>query len=509
MADLLEEELDTQLDELDEASQEWVDSFVSRALVFTETLVGHELFPYQRQVAGRIIESIVINDGETISFLCSRQAGKTETVADTIAALMILLPKLAPVFPEMLGKFKDGVWVGCFAPVEDQAETLYARIVSRLTSDRATDILLDPEIDDKAHGGGKLLELKKSGSFVRMQTANPRAKIESKSYHVIIGDESQEIDEYVWNKSIGPMGAFYNATRVMTGTPAPVKGVFFRTIQHNKRQGLKRGARQNHFEFNWRYCAKYNPNYDKFIRKEMLRIGEDSDEFQLSYNLKWLLDRGMFVTAGQLDDLGDLSMEVVRSWTRTPVLVGIDPARKMDSTVVTVVYVDWDHPDEFGYYDHRILNWLEITGEDWEEQYFRIVDFLRPYKIWRIGVDAQGVGDAVAERLARLMPHVEVVPLMSDLGTQSTRWKHLMELINRRMVSWPAHAKTRRLKMWKRFRQQMEDLEKVYKGPHLLAAAPEENDAHDDFADSLAIACVLSKMDVMPEIEVTESPFVR
>ena len=40
----------------------------------------------------------------------------------------------------------------------------------------------------------------------------------------------------------------------------------------------------------------------------------------------------------------------------------------MDSTVVTVVWVDWDRPDEFGYYDHRILNWLELHGDDWEER---------------------------------------------------------------------------------------------------------------------------------------------
>ena len=30
--------------------------------------------------------------------------------------------------------------------------------------------------------------------------------------------------------------------------------------------------------------AKVQANYAKFIKKEMLRIGEDSDEFQLSYN---------------------------------------------------------------------------------------------------------------------------------------------------------------------------------------------------------------------------------
>jgi hypothetical protein len=68
--------------------------------------------------------------------------------------------------------------------------------------------------------------------------------------------------------------------------------------------------------------AKFNPNYEKFIRKEMLRIGEDSDEFQLSYNCKWLLERGMFVTSSIMDDLGDTSQELVKSYFRSPVVVG-------------------------------------------------------------------------------------------------------------------------------------------------------------------------------------------
>ena len=503
-----DETLEEDLHELDQFSQEFVDNLVAKCLVFTEELVGHEFFPYQRQVAARLIESILINDGATLTFLCSRQAGKTESVANVLAALMILLPRMAKLFPDLLGKFKNGFWVGVFAPTEDQVETMFGRIVDRLTSDDATDILLDPEIDDKTDAKGKTLKLKKSGSFVRMHTANPKAKIESKSYHVLVGDESQEIDEYVWNKSISPMGAFYNASKIMTGTPTTHKGVFFKTIQQNKRTQIRRGARQNHFEFNWEHCARANPNYAKFVRSEMLSLGEDSDEFQLSYNLKWLLDRGMFTTSTRLDELGDVSMELVRSWYRTPVVVGIDPARAVDSTVVTVCYVDWKHPDEFGYFDHRILNWMEIQGEDWEQQYYQIHRFLSNYAVFQVGVDSQGVGDAVAQRLQVLMPQTDVIPIPSDPATQTSRWLHLQQLLDRGRIGWPAHAKTRRLRVFKRFYQQMEDLEKVYQGKYLMAQAPNEKNAHDDYCDSVALACILTKDFTMPSVEVTESPFV-
>jgi hypothetical protein len=497
-------------DGLDELSKEFVKVLVEKIMDFMKVLVGHELHTYQQPLARRLIESVIINDGEEITALASRQSGKSETIANTVATLMVILPRLAKMYPELLGKFGDGIMVGMFAPVQSQVETLYGRTVSRLTSESALDVLGDPEIDDmvaKTPGVVRNIRLKNSGSSLMMMTANPRAKIESKSFHLIIIDECQEADDFVVAKSISPMGAYYNATMVKTGTPTTHKNNFYKAIQFNKRRQTSRNAKQNHFQWDWKDVAKVNPNYEKFIKKEMLRISEDSDEFQLSYNCKWLLERGMFVTSSIMDDLGDTSQELVKSWHRSPVVVGIDPARKMDSTVVTVVWVDWDRPDEYGYYDHRVLNWLEMQGDDWEEQYFQIQQFLSSYDVLAIGIDANGVGDAVAGRLKILMPRAEVIPVTSSPTEQSKRWKHLQALIQRQMVSWPSHAKTRRLRIWKKFYQQMTDAEVQYKGPNFLVAAPDEVHAHDDFVDSLSLACSLTQELVMPTIEVSASPF--
>jgi len=498
-------------DELDELSKEFVNVLIDKIMDFMKLLVGHELHPYQVPLARRIIESVIINDGEEITALASRQSGKSETIANTVSTLMVILPRLALMYPDLLGKFGDGIWVGMFAPVQNQVETLYGRTVSRLTSERAMEIFGDPEIDDmptKTPGVVRNIKLKKSGSSLMMMTANPRAKIESKSFHLIIIDECQEADDFVVSKSIAPMGAYYNGTIVKAGTPTTHKNNFYRAIQMNKRrQTGGRNVKQNHFQWDWKDVAKVQANYEKFIKKEMLRIGEDSDEFQLSYNCKWLLERGMFVTSSIMEELGDTSQEIVKAWHRSPVVVGIDPARKMDSTVVTVVWVDWDRPDEYGYYDHRVLNWLELQGDDWEEQYFQIQQFLTSYDVLAIGVDANGVGDAVAQRLKVIMPRTEVVSVTSSPTEQSKRWKHLQALIQRQMVSWPAHAKTRRLRIWKKFFQQMTDAEVQYKGPNFLVAAPDEAHAHDDFVDSLALACSLTQEMVMPTIEVSASPF--
>jgi hypothetical protein len=497
-------------EELDEFSEEFIEDLIDKILEFTYLLAGHPLHAYQVPFARRIIRSVIVNDGSLLTALAARQSGKSEILANVVAALMVLLPRLALIYPDLLGKFTDGFWVGMFAPIESQAETLFGRTVIRLSSERAAEILGDPEIDDspgKNPGVTRGIRLKKSGSILLMMTANPRAKIESKSFHLIIIDECQDVDDFIVSKSISPMGAYYNATMVKTGTPTTKKNNFYKSIQINKRTQVAKASRRNHFEWNWKDVVKVNPNYKKYIRKEMLQLGEDSDEFQMSYCCKWMLDRGMFISQSMFEELGDTSQQIVRGWNQSPVVVGIDPARKVDSTVVTVLWVNWDYPDEFGFYEHRILNWLEIQGDDWEEQYYQIVNFLAPYDVLAVGVDATGVGDAVAQRLKLLLPRSEVMSFGSNQAEQAKRWKHLSALIQRRALGWPAHAKTRRLKVYQRFMQQMLDAEKKFTGQYFTVEAPNEAGAHDDFVDSLAIAAYCTAEMHIPHVDVSSAPW--
>ena len=54
----------------------------------------------------------------------------------------------------------------------------------------------------------------------------------------------------------------------------------------------------------------------------------------------------------------------------------------------------------------------------------------------------------------------------------------------------------------------MEDLEIKFTGSNIyLAKAPDEAHAHDDYADSLAIACSLTIDLTMPTVEMSNSPF--
>jgi hypothetical protein len=497
-------------EELDEESLDFVRNLVDKCMLFANALGKQPLYPYQEDFARRCFESIILNDGAKLTALWSRQAGKTQAVAYVIATVMVLFPILAKIYPRFFSQYENGVLVGTFAPTEQQAETLFQRIQLLLDSEHARDILSDEEIGEEVMVSGKVLTLKKSKSLCRMQTANPKAQVESKTYHLIVLDEAQGAQDQMVNKSIRPMLASTNGTSIYTGTPTSSKNVFYEQIQSNKRRDAKRKGSQDHFQHDWRSCAKYNPRYKKFVQGEIATMGADSDEFLLSYALKWLLEQGMFTTEERLEQLGDKSMQsLVTQWKKSPIVLGIDPARKQDSTVVTAVWVDWDNPDENGYFDHRVLNWLEMHGTRWEDQYARIVDFASNYNVIIAAVDGSGVGDVVTDRLALLMPRTQVIPLSSNTPDQSSRWKHMTELMNKGLVGWPAGSQVRKKRVYRRFIQQMGDLQQTWKGPHMLAAAPDLVNCHDDFCDSLALALYATKTATMPEIEQSSNPLYR
>lgn len=477
-------------------------TLVNGCLQMLPELVGIELYTYQNEMADRIFFSLLYGDSEEITIEATRQGGKSEALADIVATAMVIFPMLAKVYPDdpILAKFINGIHIGIFGPIDEQADTIFGRIEDRLTSNHAVEFLSDPEINENAHKAGNELSMR-NGSLCRRQTAHAKAKIESKTYHLVVIDEAQDADATKVRKSIHPMTVATGGTIVKVGTPAPYKSDFYEAINRNKRRGTTNGKR-NHFAYDWHRAARENPFYAQSIAKEKDRLGEDSDEFQMSYGLKWLLDRGMFITEEQLELLGDKSMQTVFSYTDSPIVIGIDVARKHDSTLATALWVDWEHPDEFGLYNHRVLDWLELHGENWEAQYRQICDFADRYYVMRIGVDAQGMGGPVAERLQVLMPNIEVVAMPMNPIDQSERWQHLMQLIQRGLIGWPAHSRTRRTLKWKRFIQQMSDVEKTYKGKYLLVGAPEnEKNAHDDYIDSLALACSLTK-DFGQELEV-------
>lgn len=489
---------------------------VDRIYNFCEAYSGRVMYKYQTQFSKRIIRSVLENDGAEITALFARQSGKTETIAITVGGLMIILPQLAnmPMFADdpRLNMFKDGFWVGIFAPSQRQAQITYRRMKSRIQCKESIAILEDPDFRlEFTTSNGQTVALS-NGSFVTAISASDGSNIEGESFKFIICEEAQDISNYKIRKSIHPMGAAYNATICKIGTATTFKGDFYEAIQRNKKDyEEKRIKVRNHFEYNYKVVQKYNPRYAKYVEREKRSLGENSDEFRMSYNLEWIISRGMFIDIDEFEEsCGDLFLDRVDRDLQANHVGGIDvgggsdkKSKDSDSTVVTIVEVDWDNPvlmessyneetqEEEVYlaYNSYIKDWLEITPEiakDYEEQYAIIMDYLKNFRMAKLVVDATRES-SLGQRI-RANVKYEVELFVFSTKSKSELYKNLDKEINSGRAKYPNSKETQKTKEHQKFIQQMSDLQKGYSGSNLVVSHPDERGAHDDYPDSWALA---------------------
>lgn len=489
---------------------------VNRIYNFCEVYSGKVMYPYQTQFSKRVIRSVLENDGAEITALFARQSGKTETISITVGGLMIILPQLAnmPMFAndKRLSMFKDGFWVGIFAPSQRQAQITYNRIKNRIQCKESMAVLEDPDFRlTFTTSNGQTVALS-NGSFVTAISASDGSNIEGESFKFIICEEAQDISNYKIRKSIHPMGAYYNATKCKIGTATTFKGDFYEAIERNKKEYEKGDVKiRNHFEYNYKVVMKYAPNYAKHIEGEKRSLGENSDEFRMSYNLEWIISRGMFVDLEELEKTcGDEYLERVATDHIANHVAGIDVGggssknrNEADSTVITIVEVDWNSPvimekkyneetneeEIFLAYNTYIKDWCKISPEiaqDYEEQFQIIMEYLKRFRLSRVVIDATREASLGQRVKANLRCDVELFTFSSK--SKSDIYKHLNAEINTQRARFPMGPETVHTEEYKDFTSQLADLQKSYSGSYLVVSHPPERGAHDDFPDSWALA---------------------
>lgn len=498
---------------------------VNKIFQFCQLYSGVTFYPYQEQFSKRIIRSVLENDGLELTALFARQMGKSETVATTIGGLLIILPVLAntPMFvtDKRLQMFQNGMWVGVFAPSLRQAQTTYNRIRARIQCPSAIDVLAEFGLEFST-SNGQTVGLT-NGSFCNAVSASDGSNIEGDSYKLIICEECQDISNFKIRKSIHPMGASYNATIVKIGTATTFKGDFYEAIERNKKsfeEGLLKV--RSHFEYDYKIGSKYNSKYEKYVQREMFRLGETSDEFKMSYGLVWILSRGMYVDLDVLEKTcGVPHADRITRDKMTPHVVGIDLAKKSDSTVITIVEPDWDNPviaeqnknandnieDQYKAYNTMIKDWKQLDGDDYNTQYYQILDYIKNYNVVRIMIDATRE-ESMSDRL-RANLNCEIVPCNFS-SIKSDMYKYLDTEIKAQRSKFPYSSKVRESREYMEFAKQMGMLEKDYRGQNMVVSHPPERGAHDDFCDSWALAVYGSRTPVNSfKVEVSETnPFL-
>lgn len=485
---------------------------------FGKFLTNVPLYDYQEESIYRIIYSIITLEGANITLLFARQSGKTEAIAFVIVSLSVLLPLLAKLIPE-LEQYKDGIKIGIFAPQQDQVNTTYSRCMLRISSTEADMLLSDPEINTKLTSDVRF-QLD-NGSFVKGQVAAKQSKIESKTYDLIICEEAQDLDSFIVQKSIEPMGTSTNATIVKVGTTGTTKNHFWYDILENKRMSRNLADKRiaYHFEYDYKYVINskrlkyendkklFHLNYEQFVNARKNRWGEHSDAFRLAYALVWGLDSGMFITDKDWESMCNRKKGLQDGPDKGDFIVaGLDIAKSACSTVLTVAKVVDNPHDEYAPSIKEIVHWLEIQGEDYETQHHMIIDTLMEWDVSVLAADYTGVGKAVVDRIMTAVgDNLLVIPYTFSRPSKSDMWQALTEDIRNKRFRIPANRFVRDTQEFKNCEQQLKAMEKWYEGSYIVAQKAENE--KDDYVDSMGLACIAGNYnlpDMDQEVEDTD-----
>jgi hypothetical protein len=490
------------------------ETIVDKFMMVGELITGSKLYPYQRPFVRRIIECVLEREAEEVTALWARQSGKSQALGFAAATLLVMMPMMSKEFPDddrfnffdvksgTYRSYETGFWIGIFAPKKEQATIIFNRVRNFLKRDKTVALLQEMGVTYDVNNGDTFRL--SSGSFAKCSTASDQANIEGATLHLAILEESQDISDEKANKSIGPMLAATGGSLVKIGTANAKKSHFYNAIRRNERRH-NQGAMQNHYTVVWDEAGKYNTFYNKFVLREMVRLGETSDEFQMNFACRFMLERGLAVPEKLF-------------WNRTVVeggfsdilpaprhgmyyVAGVDFGKVHDSTVVTILEVNWDNPRQTveGYdqeqgsftveiYGKHVVDWLELQGDDYEAQYVEIKAFLRKWPIARMALDYTGVGISLGDRFKAMFDNVDVEFVSYSDDSKDALCRQFMADMHNGMITWPGGAVCEQRKEFKNFKTQLLDLEKDYKNGLLNLHHPEIRGCHDDYAQSLFLS---------------------
>ena len=445
-------------------------------------------YDYQLEIARNVFDALIQNmqltAGATeedikklelreIPIEISRQAGKTTAIVHTIEFILIYFTKY----------FERPVRIGIFAPQREQAKTDFDRLKSALAKTSMLQVQYDEEDKDKAkeESNAKTIVLP-SGSSCYVFPVTSTSKPESKTLDLILFEESQDVDDRIMMEQIWPMGASTNAPRIYIGTAGTRICHFYRKGQEGKAIKLyfDKVAQQRRKVYEDTGNALHLI-YERTVNQEIELRGEDSDEIQRPYFGKWLIGTGQFVTQEALEQLVSDRKRTFHD-KHSDCFVGIDTAKHPDSTVVTVVRYNKDLGKK------QLVNWLELRGENYKNQFEIIIEFLDKYRVLALAIDSTGQGDFMPDMFEVESQwrdeHSGLYRVKFGATSKSDLYKNLKVSIAELLTDLPK-LDTREAE---RFKQQCLDLQQEWKGQNLSVHHPDDPNAHDDYPDSWALA---------------------
>jgi hypothetical protein len=426
------------------------------------------LRPYQINRLWPVIDSVIHSKGKTFAMQMPRQSGKSVAVATTLYQIgSVVVSYMKHVSPHL----KKGMRGGVYGPNKRTSDLMIDKVKSRFNSYFSREIMgIDYDLNN-----GNLFKLS-NGSEILSATASDKAEcIEGPSLHFCIIEEAQAVKSFKIIKSIRPQLAAVNGTMLYLGSASDdpkEHGLFYNMIK-------KGGDDVLMVSLDEVFRTRGTGNYRRFVLNDIEKFGIDHPSIQSQYFGVWDTDTGLrWMTMKNLKPLRRGAVVDKSTWD---CVVGIDPAKAQDSTVVTVMTINTKPPS--------ILTWLEIRGDNYVVQGKTIKTFLSDFNIVAGGCDIQGSGTGLYDILTTPMED-NLTPLLMLSGESVHEDTRRMEFDNLKMsvvrgkFTYPEDDVPERLE----FERQMTQMIKRKRGNVVRIDHPTTVDGRSDYPDSLRIA---------------------
>jgi hypothetical protein len=443
----------------------------------------HRLRPYQVEAGQAIARSVFQGQGQSISVMMARQAGKNELSAQ----LELLL------LTAHMGWNVDAI--KCAPTFQPQARISMRRLWSRLGEAGLAAVCAREE--------GHIIRVGRARQV--FLSAEPQSNVVGHTAQLLLEvDEAQDVDKEKFDREFRPMAATANATTVYYGTPWNDSTLLEQARETNLELERKDGVRR-HFQYDWQAVAECNPAYGRYVEGERQRLGENHPLFLTQYCLKPIAGGGRLFSPSQRAQLQGEHSRRSQPTAGETYVAGLDiggeasdgqTADHHDATVLTIGRLVFPPSDALVQEPRlEIVEHYCFQGERHDLLHERLVDLLgHVWRVRRVAVDATGLGETVARFLATALRPGVVLPVRFSSESKSRLGYQLLAAVNGGRLK--VYAQDGSLE-YRCFWQEMERARAAYRPSRTMNFFVEPSQGHDDYLMSLALL-VEAARDVRP-----------
>jgi hypothetical protein len=407
---------------------------------FTLGFLGVELKPYQLQAAEAVVRSVFARDGESFVVIFARQSGKDEMIASLI---LFLLARLGPVGGNII----------CAQPTFNPQT---ANAMQRLEQRAFQRPFFREAHLRKLHGHIYEHALAR----VTYLSAGPTANVVGLTAdRLLIINEAQDVARNIYDQRFAPMAASGNATRLFSGT-AWTAGTL---LEREKRLALQRQEKdglQRVFIVDGPQAARHNPQYGRFLKNEVAKLGRDHPMIRTQYFCENVDARSaMFTPAHRLLMRGDVLPALINdpslpafspgsvrcaflvdvagqeesstSAVRSDFGGGVEAELNLtrDAITLRIVEIDLSTMETLQAPTYRVVHTAQWTGLNHLNVFGQLKSLGETWRPEKIVIDATGVGEGIWAMLDRAFP-TRVIPVKFTQQVKSDLAYGFLAIIN-------------------------------------------------------------------------------